>query len=76
MMLRNHVSRFHVAIHAIRAAGCSNERVKLDQHKLVSAMEHEIRLAGKYILKNSKGMLSLYVDLWIVVLGVANSDFE
>ncbi|KAI5808910.1 putative D-xylulose 5-phosphate/D-fructose 6-phosphate phosphoketolase [Peziza echinospora] len=60
MMLRNHVSRYHVAIHAIRGAARFNKQVELDQHTAISTIEHEITEHKKYILKHGKDMDNAY----------------
>lgn len=54
MMLRNNVSRYHVAVHAIRAASLNNKGVSVDQHVLISSLEHDMKKCGEYILKHGK----------------------
>ncbi|MCJ1473043.1 hypothetical protein MMC13_001692 [Lambiella insularis] len=54
MMLRNSVSRYHVAEAAIRGGATRNEKVRLDQHKLLSLIRHDISETQKYIMKTSK----------------------
>ena len=55
MALRNRVSRYHVAEAAIIGGAQRNEKVRLDQHKLLSLIRHEITETQEYIMKNSKG---------------------
>lgn len=54
-MIRNHVDRFHVAIHALRAGSMFNDKVKVDQHSLISQLEHDIKKHQEYIFKTGKG---------------------
>lgn len=42
MMLRNHVSRYHVAEAAIKGAAKTNEKVKMDMHGVLSEIHHDI----------------------------------
>jgi len=54
MMLRNHVSRYHIAIHAIRLGSLNNKTVGLDQHTLISSLEHDMKKCREYILNHGK----------------------
>lgn len=54
MMLRNNVSRYHVAAHAVKGAGLHNDKVSVRQHELASAFLHEAEEARKYIFANAK----------------------
>lgn len=58
MMLRNHVSRYHVAEAAIKGGAQRNERVRLDMHGLLSGLRHDIVKIQEYIMKTSKGMFT------------------
>ncbi|KAF2431718.1 putative phosphoketolase [Tothia fuscella] len=49
MMLVNKVSRFHVAINAIKGAALKNEKVRLRQHELVTALERDIKKTQDYV---------------------------
>ncbi|KAF8474819.1 phosphoketolase [Kalaharituber pfeilii] len=54
MMLRNNMSRYHVAIHALRAGSLSNRTVRLDQHQLISGLEHDMKKCSGYIIAHGK----------------------
>ena len=56
MMIRNRVSRFHVAEAAIKGAALGNEKVSLNLHELLSDIRHQITKTQEYIMKTSKGM--------------------
>ena len=55
MMLRNHVSRYHVAEAAIRGAAQSNEQVRVDMHMLLSDLRHRVQKRKEQIFKTGKG---------------------
>lgn len=59
MMLRNRVSRYHVAEAAIKGAAVWNERVRLDMHEILSDIRHRITKTHNYIMKYSRGMSTL-----------------
>ena len=54
MMLRNGVSRYHVAEAAIRGAAKRNEKVALDMHEQLSGIRHELAKVREYIVRNGK----------------------
>lgn len=56
MLLRNNVSRYHVAEAAIKGGSIRNEKVRLDQHKFLSLIRHQITEVQQYSMKTSKGM--------------------
>ena len=56
MMIRNRVSRYHVAMAAIKGGSLRNEKVRLDMHTLLSGIQHDITTTQEYIMKTSKGM--------------------
>ncbi|KAI9800004.1 MAG: hypothetical protein M1833_003533 [Piccolia ochrophora] len=55
MMLRNHVSRYHVAKAAVKGASQWNEKVKVDMHVLLSELDHDISKAQQYIVEHGSG---------------------
>ena len=56
MMLRNSVSRYHVAEAAIKGASGWNEKVKLNMHEMLSTVRHKAQKTHEYIMKTNKGM--------------------
>ena len=52
MMLRNGVSRYHVAEAAIRGATTRNEKVRLDMHETLSGIRHELAKVREFIVEN------------------------
>ncbi|MCJ1283516.1 hypothetical protein MMC26_002846 [Xylographa opegraphella] len=54
MALRNRVSRYHVAEAAVKGGATRNEKVRLEQHELLSTIRHEITKTQEYIMKTSK----------------------
>jgi len=56
MMLRNRVSRYHVAEAAIKGAAKWNEKVKLDMHETLSNLRHDLVKTQEYIMKTGRGM--------------------
>lgn len=56
MMLVNRVSRFHVAIQAVKGAATRNEKLRLRLHELVKEFEGAVTEATEYILENGKDM--------------------
>jgi len=52
MMLRNRVSRYHVAESAIRGGAKHNEKVRLQQHELISNLKHSIEKDKEFIMAN------------------------
>lgn len=59
MMLLNHVSRYHVAMEAVRGAARFNEKVSTKLMELVGELQHNIKKHQEYILKHKDGMFSL-----------------
>jgi len=55
MMIRNNVSRYDVAIHAIRAGGQVNSKVAPQQHELVSNIKHTMNKTQEFILETGTG---------------------
>lgn len=58
MMLVNETSRYHVAKAAVRGAAKRNHMVRLQQHELLSELDHEIRSITKTIIETKTGELS------------------
>ncbi len=54
MMLRNGVSRYHVAEAAVKGAAITNERIRLDMHETLSGIRHDLAKVRQYIMKNGK----------------------
>ncbi len=54
MMLRNRVSRYHVAEAAIKGGAVRNEKVKLDMHEIISGLRHELAKLQQYIMETGK----------------------
>lgn len=54
MMLRNRVSRYHVAEAAIRGAAVRNEKVRLDMHEMLSSLRHDLVKLQQYIMTTGK----------------------
>lgn len=52
MMLCNHVSRYHVAIQAVKGAAKFNEKVSVRLVELVAEFQHRIKKHQEYILKH------------------------
>lgn len=51
MLLLNHVSRYHVAIAAIKGAAKRNSKVQMRLHELVSELDGEIKKTQEFIMK-------------------------
>lgn len=66
MMLVNHVSRYHVAMQAVRGAARWNEKVSVRLMELLGELQHAIAKHGEYILEHKEGGLYLSCQLWIV----------
>ena len=58
MMIRNRVSRYHVAEAAIRGGSKRNERVRLNMHEMICNLRHMMTRDSKYIFENGKGKVS------------------
>ena len=54
MMLRNRVSRYHVAEAAIKGAAVRNEKVRLDMHEMLSNLRHDLVKLQEYIMATAK----------------------
>ncbi|KAI9815466.1 MAG: hypothetical protein M1827_002600 [Pycnora praestabilis] len=54
MMLRNRVSRYHVAEAAIKGAAKRNEKIRVEMHEMLSGIRHDISKTQEYILANGK----------------------
>ena len=54
MMLRNGVSRYHVAEAAVRGAAKKNEKVRIDMHETLSGIRHDLAKVHEYIMENGK----------------------
>ena len=54
MMLRNRVSRYHVAEAAIKGASLRNEKVKLDMHETLSKVRHDLVKVQEHIMNTGK----------------------
>ncbi|KAI9736973.1 MAG: hypothetical protein M1834_000562 [Cirrosporium novae-zelandiae] len=52
MMIRNHVSRFHVAEAAVKGAAQRNDKVRMERQELLTGIRHEISKTREYILKH------------------------
>lgn len=52
MMLLNHTSRYHVAVHAVKGAALRNPRVAIDLHEVVSEMLHQAEKDKEYVLRH------------------------
>lgn len=55
MMLRNNVSRYHVASHAVKGGSKHNDQIAAKQHELVSGFMHELQKAKEYIFARGVG---------------------
>lgn len=60
MMLRNRVSRYHVAEAAIKGATKRNEKIRLDMHEMLSNLRHELVKTQEYIMKTGRGVSRLF----------------
>ena len=60
MMLRNGVSRYHVAEAAIRGAAKRNEKIRLSMHETLSSIRHDLEKVREYIMKNGKDPSDAY----------------
>lgn len=55
MMLVNHVSRYHVAMQAVRGAARWNEKVSTRLIELLAELQHSVKRCRKYILEHKEG---------------------
>lgn len=55
MMLRNHVSRHHVAEAAIKAGAQRNDNIKLNLNVLLSNLRHDIQKTQQQLVETGKG---------------------
>ena len=66
MMLRNHVSRYHVAMEAVRGAAFANERVALRAMELSSELQSKIRQSQRFIYATGAGTSSPMISIHFV----------
>jgi xylulose-5-phosphate/fructose-6-phosphate phosphoketolase len=55
MLIRNHVSRYHVADAAVRGGAIGNAKVRLDEHVILSSLRHELQKIRGHIGKTGEG---------------------
>lgn len=55
MMLVNHVSRYHVAMQAVRGAAKCNQTVSMRLTELLAELQQKIKHSQKYILEHKEG---------------------
>lgn len=60
MMLRNNVSRYHVAAHTVRSASLYNPKVTIRQQELVSGLMHEAGKVKQYIYEHGEDPSDCY----------------
>jgi len=60
MMLVNKVSRYHVAIAAVKGAALKNKKVRLKQHELVTSLERDITKTREYVMKHGTDIEGTY----------------
>lgn len=65
MMLVNHVSRYHVAIQAVKGAAKWNQMVSTRLTELTTELLREIKQCQRYILENKQGGYSNHSGLFI-----------
>ena len=58
MMLQNKVSRYHVAIAAVRGGAKVNERVAVVAHEKITKVMHMAQKAKEYAVENGQGRSS------------------
>lgn len=73
MMLRNRVSRYHVAEAAIKGGAVRNARVRMDMHKVISGIQHDLAKLQDYIMANGKDPADAY-DTPSFVRGAKHRD--
>lgn len=56
MLLCNNVSRFDVAIAAVRGGATKNPKVQVVAHQLIAGLKHEHQKAAEYARANGIGM--------------------
>ena len=54
MMLRNRVSRFHVAEAAIKGGAIRNEKIRLDMHETLSSIRHDLAKVQELVMSTGK----------------------
>ena len=54
MLLRNGVSRYHVAEAAIKGGAISNEQVRLDMHESLSTLRHDLAKVQQQVMETGK----------------------
>jgi len=62
MMIVNRVSRYHVAVAAVKGGSIRNEKVRLDMHELTSGIRHAMAKTEEYILAKGKGKRVSFLD--------------
>lgn len=60
MMIRNRVSRYHVAEAAIRGGSVNNDRIRLEMHKTISGIRHDLTKLQEGIMKTGKDPADTY----------------
>lgn len=60
MMLRNNVSRYDVAMHAVRGAGMVNRKIAPRQHELISNFKTRVTEIHNFIFKNGTDIEGTY----------------
>ena len=72
MMIRNNVSRYDVAMHAIRGAGRHNAKISLRQHELISNLKSEMKKIQAYIMANGTGEDYLLFFTYVLLASFTN----
>ena len=57
MMLQNKVSRYHVAVAAVRGGARVNEKVALVSHEKITKLQHMAQKAKEYAMAHGQGKL-------------------
>lgn len=66
MMLVNHVSRYHVAMQAVKGAAKWNERVSMALTELVAELQQKIKECRRYIMEHKEGAYTQHPRNWAV----------
>lgn len=59
LLMLNHLSRYHVAIEAVRGASLFNKKVALEQTVIVAELNHKIAKHRQYIYEHGEGKESV-----------------
>ena len=59
MMLRNRVSRYHVAEAALKGGSRVNQKVRLDLHELLGQVKHEMSKTQQFVMETGRGMFRI-----------------